>query len=149
MSKESDSPELRERDRVRRRDSRFANDQRLGAFVTNKWLVGLLVGLVMSMGGYIFKGIDKGSEAQAVTISELQKMVAGHDISLATITATLRLNHEDIIRRLSAIEVRLERRTSVTGPPDRVSAGTYPNCTEKQIATQAGTGEWYCGDRAR
>jgi hypothetical protein len=103
------SPETREDDRLRSRDNRLAGDQRLGAFVTNKWLVGVLIGLVMSMGGYIFRGMDKGNEAQAVSITELQRVVAGHDISLATIMATIRLNHEDVVRRLSTIETKLER----------------------------------------
>lgn len=40
--------------------SKEERNEKLGAFVTNKWLIGVLIGIVMSMAGYIFNGIDRG-----------------------------------------------------------------------------------------
>lgn len=110
MSDQARQAELTEREdeRTRRRDSRFAGDQKLGAFVTNKWLVGALVMLVMSMGGYIFKGIDKGADVQAATIATLQSDTAKHEVEIATMKAVLQLNYNEVIRRLDNIERRLD-----------------------------------------
>jgi len=135
------------------------SEQRLGAFVTNKWLIGLLVALVMSMGGYIFKGIDKGNDVQASEIAALKDASAKHDVEIATIQTTIALNYGEFVRRLEKIEQqtdRIERHVTVrpNQPPayeprfDRPPvAGTWPNCKTTQNSVRAANGEWFCQNR--
>lgn len=84
-----------------------SSNQKLGAFVTNKWLVGTLILLTMSMGGYIFKGIDRGTEAQAQQIDLLQRKTQALEIDLASQKVTLLLQYNEIIRRLDRLENQL------------------------------------------
>lgn len=124
-------------------------------YITNKWLVSILAALVISMGSYIFKGIDKGNDVQANQISTLQKTVERHDIDIATIQTTISLNYSEIIRRLEKIEQqteRVERRTALS-TPSRLSSfpptppGTWPNCKANQSSVRAANGEWFCQTR--
>jgi hypothetical protein len=89
-------------------------NQKLGAFVTNKWLVGTLMLLIMGMGSYIFKGIDKGTEAQAMQIDVLQSKAQALEIDLASQKVTILLQYTEIIRRLDRMESQLyiNRRTA-------------------------------------
>jgi len=82
-------------------------NEKLGAFVTNKWLVGTLVVFIMSMGGYIFKGIDHGTEVQAAQIAALEKRTQAAELDLAQIRLTQTLQYAEIIRRLDRMESAL------------------------------------------
>jgi hypothetical protein len=139
------------------------SDQRIGAFVTNKWLIGLLVALVMSMGGYIFKGIDKGNDVQASEIAALKEASAKHDVEIATIQTTIALNYGEFVRRLEKIEQQNDRieRHVVSAPriaspqpaaPDTrfdrpAPPGVWPNCRTTQNSVRAANGEWFCQNR--
>ena len=83
------------------------SNQKLGAFVTNKWLVGALVGLSISMGGYIFRGIDRDTGVQAQQIDVLQRRSQSMEIDLASQKVTLLLQYNEIIRRLDRLESQL------------------------------------------
>lgn len=133
---------------------------RVGSYVTNKWLIGTLVLLVMSMGGYIFKGIDKGNDAQASAIADLKRTTEQHEVYIATLQTAMNLNYSEIIRRLEKIEQRLDadhqayRRSAVitpslSQPSPRITAppGVWPNCKPTQFSIQAANGEWFCRDR--
>lgn len=85
-------------------------DKKIGSFVTNKWLVGTLVLLLMSMGGYIFKGIDRGTEVQAAQIELLQRKSQDLELDLTQQKITLTLKLDEIIRRLDRIENQLYAR---------------------------------------
>lgn len=87
-------------------------NQKLGAFVTNKWLVGVLVLLLMAMGSQIFRGIDKGTEVQAQQIDALQRKAQALEIDLASQKVTILLQYNEIIRRLDRLEAQLYRRSS-------------------------------------
>lgn len=77
----------------------------MGKFVTNKWLVGTLVALVMSMGGYIFRDVDRSTGAQAAAITELQRRLTATEIEAATHSAQYR----EILRRLDRIEYAIDQ----------------------------------------
>ena len=83
---------------------RDTSDRKVGAFVTNKWLVGLLVSLVMLMGGYIFKGYDKTTDAQASQIQALDHRMTAVEIDHGALKATIVLQNAEVIRRLDRIE---------------------------------------------
>ena len=83
---------------------RDTSDRKVGAFVTNKWLVGMLVTLVMLMGGYIFKGYDKSTDAQASQIQALDHRMNALEIDNAAVKATIALQNAEVIRRLDRIE---------------------------------------------
>lgn len=124
-------------------------------YVTNKWLVGVLVALVISMGSYIFRGIDKGNDVQAEQIAALQKHIEAHDVDIATIQTTISLNYGEIIRRLEKIEQQTERvdRRTALPPTSRFTSfpvippGTWPNCKANQNPVRAANGEWFCQTR--
>jgi hypothetical protein len=78
----------------------------LGAFVTNKWMVGTMLALIMSMGGYIFHGIDKGNEVAAAQLQALERRTVTLEIELARTDA----RYNEIIRRLDRIEAALYSR---------------------------------------
>lgn len=88
----------------------------MGRFVTNKYLVTLLLALVMSMGGYIFKGNDKINDAQASTIVDLQRRMTANEIADAANHATQTSRYEEILRRLSRIEESFTTRRRVETP---------------------------------
>jgi hypothetical protein len=81
------------------------SEQRLGAFVTNKWLVGTLVMLCMSMGGYIFTGIDRTSDATAATLRELRTSIIELQIARARTDA----QYAEIMRRFDRLDVSIAR----------------------------------------
>lgn len=80
------------------------DNRTVGAFVTNKWLVGVLLLLTMSMGGYIFRGIDKSGDAQASTLVSLERRVALNEIEVAASRATQTAQYSEILRRLDSME---------------------------------------------
>lgn len=86
-------------------DQKTDNDNRsVGAFVTNKWLVGAMLLLIMSMGGYIFRGIDKSGDAQASTLVDLQRRISLAEIDMAAQRATQTAQYAEILRRLDGME---------------------------------------------
>lgn len=85
-------------------DENSKSADRLGAFVTNKWLIGVLVLLVMSMGGYIFRGYDKSNDAQASQIAAIGQRVTAVEIESAAQKTRIEVQYADIIRRLDRIE---------------------------------------------
>lgn len=80
------------------------SNRRLGAFVTNKWLVGVLITLLMAMGSYIFTMKDHSSEAQASQIQELRMKTTELAIQASADRAEARAQNTEIIRRLDRIE---------------------------------------------
>jgi hypothetical protein len=97
-------------------ETKGAHDQRVGAFVTNKWLVGVLVILVMSMGGYIFRGYDKSNDAQASQIAALDHRLSAVEIDSAATKSRIEVQYADLIRRLDRIEGAVLYRNRVSGP---------------------------------
>lgn len=100
--------------------TRTDSDTKLGAFVTNKWLVSAMLLLIMGMGGYIFRGIDKSGDAQASTIASvrsdlvvMERRLATAEIELATSRATQTAQYAEILRRLDGIDRYIYR----NGPP--------------------------------
>jgi len=93
------NPETTE-ERKTRQDKNDQSDQRFGAFVTNKYVVSVLVALVMTMGGYIFKTSDKTTDAQAAQLQALDRRVNAVEVQGARTEA----QYGDIIRRLDRIE---------------------------------------------
>jgi hypothetical protein len=84
------------------------NDNRMiGAFVTNKWLVGAMLMVIMSMGGYIFRGIDKSGDAQATTLTSVTNRVVVLETDVAVSKATQTAQYLEIIRRLDRMETYL------------------------------------------
>lgn len=80
------------------------DNRAVGAFVTNKWLVSALLLLIMGMGGYIFRGIDKTGDAQASTLTVLERRIALNEIDLAAQRATQIAQYSEILRRLDGME---------------------------------------------
>ena len=84
-------------------------------FVTNKYLVTVLVGLTVSMGGYIFTSYDTGRAVANSRISDLEEKVTQLRIN----DAQRFEQNQEIIRRLIRIEAsmdRQERRRGVQAP---------------------------------
>lgn len=84
-----------------------SDNQRLGAFVTNKWLVGTLVLLAMSMGSYIFQGIGRTTDATASQITSLERRMSALEIEVAGANSERRAQYTEIIRRLDRMENQL------------------------------------------
>jgi len=98
-------------------------DKDVPTYVTNKWLIGMLVALVMTMGGYIFNDIGKGSDAQAAVLSELQRRVNDAEILIAEDNARNAAQYREILRRLERIENSLDR---AAGRPTRLERESPP-----------------------
>lgn len=75
-----------------------------GVFVTNKWVIGLLVALLMSAGGYVFRGFDRSNDAIAAQIYNLEQRVRSLEIETKSQSVTVDLQYKEIIRRLDRIE---------------------------------------------
>jgi hypothetical protein len=85
--------------------SKLNSDNRsVGAFVTNKWLVGTMLLLIMSMGGYIFRGIDKSGDAQASQMAMIERRTSALEIDTAARNAATTAQYTEIIRRLDRLE---------------------------------------------
>lgn len=84
-----------------------SDNQSVGTFVTNKWLVGVMLLLIMSMGGYIFHGYDKNGDAQASTIQSQNSRITTLEIDVAAQKATQTAQYTEIIRRLDRMETYL------------------------------------------
>lgn len=80
-------------------------DEKMGAFVTNKWLVGVLVALLMSMGGYIFRDIGREQVSANERVDNLDAQVQLLKIQAARNEA----QYNEIIRRLDRIEESQDR----------------------------------------
>lgn len=78
-------------------------------YLTNAKVVGVLCAVVVSMGGYILSDFTKGSDAQASSIASALHRLGEHDIEIATMKNTLKLNQEEILRRLQSLDERSER----------------------------------------
>lgn len=107
MTDDNSMDNLRSRqdsDRLTRAQASDASDLKLGQFVTNKWLVGTMLLLMMSMGGYIFRGIDKSGEAQAGQIEQLGRRTAALEVEAASARATQTAQYAEIINRLDRME---------------------------------------------
>lgn len=84
-------------------------NERVGAFVTNRWLVAVLVTMVMAMGGYIFQGLGKSSDAVAAQIDALWKKTSSIEVESASRAARTEAQYAEILRRLERIESRMYR----------------------------------------
>lgn len=84
------------------RDQDTDRDRKMVSFVTNKWLVGLLVSLVITMGGYIFTNMDKSRDTDLARAYAMEHRVNKLEVDMATINA----QYAEILRRLDRIEYR-------------------------------------------
>ena len=80
------------------------SEQRLGTFVTNKWLVAALLALTMSMGGYVFHGIDKVTDTALSQVSAMERRMTAVEVDIAAAQAERRAQYAEILRRLDRIE---------------------------------------------
>lgn len=87
------------------------NNAKVGAFVTNRWLVSALLLLVMGMGGYIFKDIGKTGDAQAASVIALrndliavERRVSTTESEVAVSKATQIAQYTEILRRFDGLE---------------------------------------------
>ena len=85
-------------------DAQNESNRRTGAFVTNKWLVGVLVGLIISLTGYIFSQKDSNQEAQAKTLSTVVADVSNVRADVEAIKARENERNAEILRRLDRME---------------------------------------------
>lgn len=79
--------------------------------VTWKYMTGALIGLVMLMGGYIFKGVDKSGEINAQNLTVQLTRINSLEISMAELKASVLVElqynsrqNAEILRRLERIE---------------------------------------------
>lgn len=80
-------------------------------FVTNKWLVGVLVALVISMGGYIFTNMDRTHDWDAARADATERRVNKIEIEMSGMAAEHRAQYNEILRRLDAIDRNIWRRS--------------------------------------
>lgn len=85
-------------------DSNLSNSDRVGQFVTNKYLVTVLLMLVMSMGAYIFNQRDRGGEAYASEITRVKDRVSVLEIEMASRGGRTDAQFAEIMRRMDAWE---------------------------------------------
>jgi len=88
------------------------NNDKVEKFVTNKWLVSLLIALMISMGGYIFSGIDRTSDSHIFRIEGSERRLSALEISVAAAQAERQAQYAEILRRLDRLENLLYRRSS-------------------------------------
>lgn len=77
--------------------------------VTNKWLVGILVSLVISMGGYIFNNLDRTRDFDLGRADATERRVNALEIQMAGVQAEIRAQFAEILRRLDRMERRQHR----------------------------------------
>lgn len=90
------------------------SDERNGngrIFITNKWLVGVLVALIISMGGYIFTNMDRSHDVDTARADATERRVNKLEIDQAAMAAESRAQYNEILRRLDAIDRNIWRRT--------------------------------------
>lgn len=100
-------------------NKRDAAEQRLGALITNKWMVGALISVIITLGGYIFQTKDKLSDAQASDIVAIHRSLSEHEVEIADIKATNRAQYNEILRRLERIERVMDSRRSSSPNTER------------------------------
>lgn len=143
-----------------------STEQRLWEFATNKVVVGLLAALVIGMGGYIARGWDNGSVAQASDTEALKTLTNKHEVEIAVLKTSIDGWAREMVRRLDSIDSRLEIRAarqdrqdkqgtelSLRGQPrgpdiaPQPIPGTWPNCREGEDSVRAANGQWFCRKR--